>query len=160
MESIITKPTLNPNNLKYIGNKKSIYVNLFKFSCNKNYVMYIYSCAFFPEIYKENMRNKRQLFAHMEKEIRKDFKDIIYSGDNLYSPQQILDPKEYVAVHAQSQIKYSLVIKKTEEKVLMSESNVNTPVVKNLYELMVKEILRANPNLEFYRDLCVKNLKL
>jgi hypothetical protein len=38
----------------------------------------------------------------------------------------------------------------------MSESGVNSPIVKNLYELMIKEILRANPFLEFYRDLCVR----
>jgi hypothetical protein len=163
MESIITttdflkKPTFNSSKLSYVGSsQKSIYVNLFKLSSNKNYVMYVYSCSFFPEIDKENMRTKRQLFAHMEKDIRKDYRDIIYSGDNLYSPEEVKDPKEYVAVHTQSQIKYSLVIRRTEEKVFMSESGVNTPIVKNLYELMIKEILRANPNLEFYRDLCVR----
>jgi hypothetical protein len=162
MESIVTKydflkkPVFTPKSLTYVSGSKNVYVNLFKLSSNKNFVMYVYSCQFFPEIDTENMRTKRQLFNHMEKEIRAIYKDLIFSGDNLYSPEQVADPKEFIAVHSQSQIKYSLVIRKTDEKVLMSDANIDKPIVKTVYELMVKEILRANPNLEFYRDLCVR----
>jgi hypothetical protein len=167
MESInkeitfLKKPSLNPNNLSYLTGKTSdIYVNLFKLSSTQDLVMYVYSVSFLPEIDYENSRMKKALFNVIQSDVKSVYSNCIYSGDNLYAMNEVTEPQEFHFTNPKNDLKYTLRILKTEEKVLMTENNIDKPVVKTIYELMIKEILHANPDLDFYKNLFVfKDIK-
>jgi hypothetical protein len=73
---------------------------------------------------------------------------------------EVKDPQEFVFTNPKNQLKYSVLILNSGEKVSMTENDIDRPIVKTVYELMIKEILHANPDLEFYKNLFVfKDMK-
>ena len=139
-------------------NSTSVYCNLFKLNVKKNSVYYQYSISFIPEIDARNTRAKLSLIRQSDEEIRSKFGDFLHTGDSLFSQKLIEDDVfEHIITDKRVEIKYSILIKKTNEIINVNEKNAqDNPASKILLEAILKEILRANPNIEFYKNLFVK----
>lgn len=155
--TFLSKPSFNKNKMSYLTGEKNIYVNLFKLSILKNWTMYLYSTKIDPEPAYDNTRAKRIFYTQVADQIKRDYGECIFTGEMLYALQEVKDPKEYVFTDSKTNIKYSFLVIKTNESVNINDKNAfQDPAIKQIYELIVKEILKANPALEIYRDLLVK----
>lgn len=139
-------------------NQVPIYCNLFKMKISKNNVYYQYSISFKPEIELTNRRAKLSLIKKADDQIREKFGDYVYTGDTLFSPL-VLSEDIFEAIVKDEKIKidYSIIIRKTQEIINVNDkSSQYHPSSKILLELIIKEILKLNPNIEFYKNLFVK----
>ena len=137
-----------------------VYVNLFPVTISKSITtFYCYSVRFEPDIEADFIFKKREVFHSIEKKIGQESNlgNFVYTGDNIYSDKEQKDLKIYDAFHSKTQCKYKVFISLTTEKINLTENNCfRTPAVKTITEEIVKKILRANVDLEFYRNLFVK----
>jgi aubergine-like protein len=135
-----------------------IYCNLFKMKISKNNIYYQYSITFNPEIELTNRRAKLFLIKKADDQLREKFGDYVYTGDTLFSPN-ILSEDIFEAIVKDEKIKidYSIIIRKTQEIINVNDkSSQYHPSSKILLELIIKEILKLNPNIDFYKNLFVK----
>jgi len=138
-------------------NPVSIYCNLFKMNITKQSTYYQYSIAFEPEIDSRNNRAKLSLIKKADDQIREKLGDYVYTGDVLFSPLLITDDLlDAIVKDERLGIEYTLKIRKTKEVINVNDNAAHGPSSKILLELIIKEILKANPNIEFYKNLFVK----
>jgi aubergine-like protein len=155
--NFLAKPSIKAEKLSYIKGSKPIYANLFKITIEKNWVIYKYPVSFLPEIAKDNPRMKRALFAIAEPQIKKVYGECFLSGEMLYSFSEVKEKQEF-PFKARGEIDYKFVIDPYTNCFSINDENpLQNPAIKQIYELIFKEILRANPHLEFYRNLFVKS---
>jgi aubergine len=152
----LAKPSIKADKLSYIKGSKPIYVNLFKISIDKNWTIYKYPVSFQPEIAKDNPRMKRALFSIVEPAVKKIYGECFLSGEMLYSFTQVKD-KQQIPFKAREHDYIFIIDPHTNCFSINDENPLKNPAIKQIYELIFKEILRANPNLEFYRNLFVKS---
>lgn len=151
----LAKPSINTNKLSYLTGTRPIYVNLFKISIEKNWVIYKYPISFAPEVAKDNPRMKRALYSVVEQQVKKIYGECFMSGEMLYSFNEVKD-KQQLPFKGR-EIDYTLIIDPFTNRFKINDENpLQNPAIKQIYELIFKEVLRANPNLEFYRNLFVK----
>jgi aubergine-like protein len=138
-------------------NAVPIYCNLFKMKITKNSVYYQYSITFTPEIEVRNQRAKSFLIKKADDQIREKLGYYLHTGDTLFSPVLMDDDVlEAIVKDEKLQIDYSVLIRKTNEVINVNDTAAYNPASKILLELIIKEILRLNPNIEFYKNLFVK----
>lgn len=155
----LAKPSIKAEKLAYIKGSKPIYVNLFKISIEKNWTIYKYPISFLPEIAKDNPRMKRALFSIVEPHVKKIYGECFLSGEMLYSFTQVKE-KQQIPFKARD-VQYTFIIDPYTNCFSINDENpLQNPAIKQIYELIFKEILRANPNLEFYKNLFVKSNEL
>lgn len=138
-------------------NSASVYCNLFKLKINKNSLYYQYSITFNPEIEARNHRAKKFLLKQADDQIRPKLGYFVQNGDTLFSPV-LLEETIFDAVVRDEKLKidYTITIRKTNEVVNVNDNAADNPASKILLELIIKEILSLNPNIEFYKNLFVK----
>ncbi len=138
-------------------NPSQIYCNLFKMKITKNSLYYQYSITFTPEIEARNHRAKKFLLKQAEDQICSKLGYYVQNGDTLFSPV-LLDEKILEAIVRDEKLKidYSILIRKTNELVNVNDNAAYNPSSKILLELIIKNILNLNPNVEFYKNLFVK----
>lgn len=152
----LAKPSINTNKLSYVIGSRPIYVNLFKISIEKNWVIYKYPISFAPEVAKDNPRMKRALFSIVEPQVKRIYGECFLSGEMLYSFTQVKE-KQQLPFKGRD-IEYIFIIDPyTNQFKINDENPLQNPAIKQIYELIFKEVLRANPNLEFYKNLFVKS---
>lgn len=152
-----------------LTNKKasSVYCNLFKVKLKNKNLYYQYSINFIPEIDLRNKRAQIRLLNQKYDEIKNTFGDFLFTGDTLFSLNDMNDKDIFECVAKDKQItkdgekfdvEYSICIKKTQQIIdLNNISARENPASKILLELIIKEILKANPYIDFYKNLYVKN---
>ena len=164
------KPTLAKDKLTYLKKgEKDIYVNLFQINIKKPLKLFQYPYSVSPEIDAADLRIRNKLFRCAgigEKENRKRLKDFygecFISGDSLYGMNEVKDAKTFTCkLYLGGLTEYTLNIQpKTNQRTINQSDMEKDPLTKQFIEILIQDILRANPNLDFYRGLFVlKNQK-
>ena len=164
------KPTLTKAKLPYLKpEEKEIYVNLFKINIKKPLKLFQYPYAVAPEIDASDLRIRNKLFKYAstgEKENRKKVKDFygecFVFGDSLYAMKEIKDALTFKSrLYLDGLTEYTIKIQpKANERTINQNDLEKDPLTKQFIEILIRDILRANPNLDFYRGLFViKNQK-
>ena len=166
MESDITflpKPKLDPSHLKYISTKKKVYANLYEITLTKDIVLYQYPFTVSPEIESGDSRIRQIIFKGCSNQLKSIYGECLISGDSLYGLNKIEEIKTIKSnVDLKGQItSYLLEFNKFANKRTIKQQDVlKDSLTKQFIELLIKDILHSNPNLEFYKDLFViKNKK-
>ena len=164
------KPTLAKDKLTYLKKgEKDIYVNLFKINIKKPLKLFQYPYSVSPEIDAADLRIRNKLFRYAgigEKKDRKRLKDFygecFISGDSLYGMNEVKDAKTFTCkLYFDGLTEYTLNIQpKTNQRTINQSDMEKDPLTKQFIEILIQDILRANPKLDFYRGLFVlKNQK-
>ena len=164
------KPTLTKAKLPYLKpEEKEIYVNLFKINIKKPLKLFQYPYAVAPEIDASDLRIRNKLFKYAstgEKENRKKVKDFygecFVFGDSLYAMKEIKDTLTFKSrLYLDGLTEYTIKIQpKANERTINQNDLEKDPLTKQFIEILIRDILRANPNFDFYRGLFViKNQK-
>ena len=165
----LTKPKIKGDQLPYVNTNKEIYVNLFKILIKKPLKLYQYPYSVKPEIDASDLRIRKKLFKYCgigEKKERKKPKDFygecFISGDSLYGMKEVKEPKEFnCTLYLDGETKYTIIFQpKATERTINQNDLEKDPLTKQFIEILIRDILHGNPDLEFYKGLFVlKNQK-
>ena len=164
------KPTIKRDKLPYLKpGEKEIYVNLFKIKINKPLKLFQYPYSVSPEIDAADLRIRNKLFKYAgigTKKDRKRLKDFygecFISGDSLYGMNEVKESKTFnCKLYLGGETEYTITIQpKANQRTINQNDLEKDPLTKQFIEILIQDILRANPNLDFYRGLFVlKNQK-
>ena len=149
----LPNPKIKAKSLKY--DEVGIYANLFEIKLTKDIKMYQYPFEVKPEIAKENIPIRQKLFREPQRQIKVDFGFFLIDGDSLYSLKKVDDTKIYETnLRVKKElIDYKITINKCENEIIIKEQDVNkSQLQKHFIELIIKDILLSNPNVERFKD--------
>ena len=163
MESIspitfLSKPIINPKNLKYIEQSKSVYANLYQIKLSKELTVYQYPFSVSPNITPGDSRIRSILFKSCNKELKNTYGECLISGDSLYSLKKINEIKSFKSnTYLKGQRdEYIITFEKVvNERKIKNEEVQKDQLSKQFIELLVKDILHSNPKLDFYKGFFV-----
>ena len=155
--------------MTYVNNNKDIYVNLFKIIIKKPLKLYQYPYSVSPEIDASDLRIRNKLFKYCsagEKKDKKKLKDFygecFISGDSLYGMKEVKESKTLkCTLYLGGETEYTLTFQpKANERTINQNDLEKDPLTKQFIEILIRDILHGNPNLDFYKGLFVlKNQK-
>ena len=156
--AVLGNPNLS-NNLSYITNTKEVYVNLFKITLKKNLTLYEYPFKITPEIDKANELLKNKIFKRGYRKFRAVYDECFQSGDFIYSMKEIKTQNTFtVILYMGEKYEYTVDVLPFQQQTVIDLTNVDKdPKTKQSIELMIKDILHSNPNLDFYKNLFVNH---
>ena len=159
---MVPKPNLNQENIPYLKEfSTDIYVNLFKFNLKKNLHIYQYSYDVEPSIGETDMNIREKLFNYSKNEIESVYGKFFQSGDYIFSTVKVNNPYEFIVeIYEENGIyEYSILIKPNSNSIYLSNENIenieNNQFAKQVIEILVREILAANPQLIIYKNIFV-----
>ena len=163
MESIspitfLSKPIINPKNLKYIEQSKSVYANLYQIKLSKELTVYQYPFSVSPNITPGDSRIRSILFKSCNKELKNTYGECLISGDSLYSLKKVDEIKLFKGnTYLKGQRdEYIITFEKVvNERKIKNEEVQKDQLSKQFIELLVKDILHSNPKLDFYKGFFV-----
>jgi aubergine-like protein len=151
----LPNPKFTENDLKGITNRKvSLYANLYKLSLKKTYTLFEYAIKFQNEETMLSTVFKRKIMAKVNNELNQKYGTYFFTGDVLYGTVKIKEVINVLAIY--KRLQYSILIQPTEEVVELKniEEQIKTrPAIKTILEIMVKDIIRANPAVKFVKNL-------
>ena len=159
----LPKPKINPQELSYLGKKnKDVYANLFQIKIKKKLKLYQYPFSVFPEVGEGDFRIRFKLFKACIKELKKIYGECFISGDSLYANKKI-EENQNIQCQLVMYVKgekidttYFLQLQKfSKERIIKEEDIQKDPLTKQFIEILIRDILHANPNLEFYKGFFV-----
>ena len=155
--NFLEKPKINANSLNYIQNSKDVYANLYEIKISKELKLFQYPFHVTPQINEADFRIRDKLFKAAGKKLKVIYGDCFISGDSLYSMKKIEEPKVVTCnIYLKGKTEYSIELNKCEtERVINQEDVQRDPLTKQFIEMIIRDILRANPKLEFYKELFV-----
>ena len=153
----LTKPKIKTDQLKYILNSKSVYANLYEIDIKKELKLYQYPFSVSPQITEGDIRMRDKLFKACSKKLKQIYGDCFISGDSLYSMKKITEAKVVkCSLYLKGKTEYTLEFNKFEnERIIKKEDIQKDPLSKQFIEMIIRDILHANPNLEFYKGFFV-----
>jgi len=156
--TVLGNPQL-PDNLSYITNKKDVYVNLFKITLKKNLTLYEYPFQITPEINESNELLKNRIFKRGYKKIKKVYGECFQSGNFIYSLKEVKEQQNFeIIFYLKDKYVFYVNVLPFQQQTVIELSNVEKdPKTKQSIELMIKDILHHNPNLDFYKNLFVNH---
>jgi len=164
----LKKPNLKGDKLPYVNNNKEIYVNLFKIIIKKPLTLYEYPYSVVPEIEPGDFRIRSKLFKHCKIEEGNKKKYIIKPkniygecfvfGDILYGMKEVNEAKTFnCKLYSGGMTEYTITFEpKRQKRTINQEDLKKDSLTKQFIEVLIRDILHANPNLEFYKGLFVK----
>ena len=167
----LPKPKIKGDNLPYVNKNqtKDIYVNLFQIIIKKPLKLFQYPFSVSPEIQAGDLRVLKKIFKYCgvgDKKDRKKLKDFygecFIFGESLYGLKEVKEAKNFTCnLHLDGKIEYTLTVQPKANSRTINQNDLNTdPLTKQFIEILIRDILRGNPNLEFYKGLFVlKNQK-
>ena len=162
MESIpqidfLMKPKIKAQNLKYVMNSKDVYANLYEIIIKKELKLYQYHYIVSPSIEEADIRIREKLFKASNKKLKAIFNDCFISGDSLYSMKKV--EENHIVncfLHLKGRTEYKITFDKLEnERIIKQEDIQKDPLSKQFIEMIIRDILHANPRLEFYKGIFV-----
>ena len=151
----LPNPHINAKKLDYIHQTKKVYANLFEIKLTKDIKMYQYPFEVNPEIAKENIIIRQKIFKEPYREIKAKYGFFLIDGDSLYS----LDKIDEINIYKTSlkvkkeKIEYKIKINKCKNEIPIKEEEIRkSPLQKHFIELIIKDILLANPDVERFKD--------
>ena len=153
----LKKPKINAENLNYIQNKKQVYANLYEIKINKVLKLFQNPFHVSPPIEEADTRIREKLFKAAGKKLRSIYGDCFISGDSLYSMKKIEEVQTVkCSLHLKGRTEYTIELNKCEsERTIKQEDIQRDPLTKQFIEMIIRDILHANPKLEFYKGLFV-----
>ena len=157
--TFLSKPKINAEDLKYVLNSKKVYANLFEIKLKKKLTLFQYPYTVNPPIGETDTLIKDKLFRISSKQLRTIFGDCFISGDSLYSMKKI---KEIEIVKCNLKSKgggindYIIEFNNSQNERTIDQKDIQTdPLSKQFIEMVIRDILRSNPKLMFYKDVFV-----
>ena len=159
--NFLPKPNINYDKASIWNNKKKVYANLFEIKLTKEIKPYQYLYKVTPEIEDGDTRIREKLFKTMFRKIKADFGQCFISGNLLYSMKKVEEVKAYNCfLYLSGKTEYVMEINKYEQEKLIREQDIHKdPLAKQCIELIIRDILQANPKLEFYKNVFVNTKK-
>ena len=159
--NFLPKPNINYDKASIWNNKKKVYANLFEIKLTKEIKLYQYPYKVTPEIKDGDTRIREKLFKTMFRKIKADFGQCFISGNLLYSMKKVEEVKAYNCfLYLSGKTEYVMEINKYEQEKLIREQDIHKdPLAKQCIELIIRDILQANPKLEFYKNVFVNTKK-
>ena len=159
--NFLQKPNINYDKASIWNNKKKVYANLFEIKLTKEIKLYQYPYKVTPEIEDGDTRIREKLFKTMFRKIKADFGQCFISGNLLYSMKKVEEVKAYNCfLYLSGKTEYVMEINKYEQEKLIREQDIHKdPLAKQCIELIIRDILQANPKLEFYKNVFVNTKK-
>ena len=153
----LPKPNIDYEKSKIWNNKKKVYANLFEITLHKDIKLFQYPYKVTPEIEDGDLRIREKIFGVLYKRMRGEFGHYFISGNLIYSMNKVEELKTYKCfITLKGKTEYTIEINKYEQEKLIKQQDIHKdPLSKQCIELIIKDILRANPKLEFHRDIFV-----
>ena len=154
----LTKPKI-PHNLPYISTTKQVYVNLFKISIKKELKLYQYPYSVTPEIEAGDLIIRNNIFKKATRQLKSIYGECFISGDSLYAVKDIKEIKSVVSkLYSKSgRTDYTVNLQPRANVRTINEKDIqNDQLAKQCIEILIRDILRSNPNLDFYKGLFVR----
>ena len=151
------KPNIKYENLSYIVEKKEIYVNIFEFNTARDIKIFKYPFTITPEIDKNASKLLQLIFRNLSKKIQEIYGVYTISGNSLYSMKKISEIKSFKSiVTSKGKFEYNIEIQKySNEKVILQKDVKKDSLTKQFIEIIIKDILKSNPSLDFDKGLFV-----
>ena len=156
--NFLPNPHINAKSLDYIEQQVGIYANLFEIKLTKPLIIYEYAYEVNPEIADENIQIRQKLFKVGYRELKSKYGSFFVSGNSLYSFKKV--EEIYIIKARLKKTDYEIKISKfVKEKTIKDEDIKKDELSKHLIELMIKDILLANPNIERFKDTYIMKNK-
>ena len=155
--NFLQKPNIDYQKSSIWNNKKKVYANLYEIKLTKEIKLYQYPYKVIPDIEDGDIRIREKLFRTMFRKIRAEYGHCFVSGNLLYSMKKVEEPKDFNCfLYLKGKTEYVMQIAKCEQTRLIKQEDIKKdPLAKQCIELIIKDILHANPKLEFHRDIFV-----
>ena len=166
----LTKPNIKGDKLPYVSSNQEIYVNLFKIIIKKPLTLYEYPYSVVPEIEPGDFAIRSKLLKHCR--IIKDegnnkkyiikpkniYGECFVSGDILYGMKEVNEAKTFTCkLYLDGMTEYTITFEPKKQKRTINQKDLEKDsLTKQFIEVLIRDILHANPNLEFYKGLFVK----
>ena len=168
MESVefLPDPKIKGNELPYVNPKetKDIYVNLFKIIIKREIKLYQHPYKTEPQISAGILNIRAKLYKSCEDELTKTYGECFILGDSLYSlKKQTTENKFKCIIFGNGRHELILCVQPCVTERTINQSDIESDsLTKQFIEIIIKDILHSNPNLEFYKGLFVSkdNIKL
>ena len=170
MESIpeiqyLKKPHIKGDSLPYLkkGNKsKDVYVNLYKINITKPLKLYQYPFSTVPEIGEGDYKIRNKIFRRAYKELKKVYGECFFYGDSLYGMKEVNEIKDIKCqIFFGGRLEYIIQLKKNKQSRTIKQQDLEKdPLTKQFIEFLIRDILHANPNLEFFKGLFVSKSEI
>ena len=156
--SFLTKPKIVTSKLPYVRDKREVYVNLYEIKLKKPLKLLQYPYETVPKLEAGDISIREKLFKSANKKLREIYNVYFVSGDSLYSTTEIKDVKSITQQFRGTE--YAITINPFEESRTINQEDIQKDQLsKQFIELVVRDILHHNPNLDFYREIFVLNNK-
>ena len=154
---LLPKPNIKYENLNYIIDKKEIYVNLFEFSTLKDLKLFKYHFSITPPVESNAFKLKEKIIKVASKNLRDTYGIFTISGDSLYSMNKIDQPNTFNAmVYFKGKFEYTIGVNKFSNEIIIKKEDIKKDsLTKQFIEIIIKDILLSNPNLDFDKGLFV-----
>jgi len=153
----IPKPKINAKKLTYVLNSKKVYANLFEIKMSKQLTLFQYPYTVNPQIGTTDILIRDKLFKRSNHQLRKIFGDCFISGDSLYSMREINEIQTVkTALFLNGRKEYYIEFNNFGNKKTIKQEDIQKDSLsKQFIEMIIRDILRSNPKLEFYKDAFV-----
>ena len=153
----LSKPELDLQKMNYLTEKKELYVNLFEFRTTKEIKLYKYPIIIRPEIDVNASKLMQTVLKAISKDVYDKYGVYTISGDTLLSMKKIENKHTFIAkIYMKGKFIYTVEIQNySKVKTINDEDIKKDNLTKQLIEILIKDILKSNPNLDFEKGLFV-----
>jgi len=153
----LPKPKIKTDKLKYVLNSKKVYANLYQIKIKKQLKLYQYPYKVTPTLTEGDTRIREKLFKASNRKLKQIFGECFISGDSLYSMKKVEELHTIKStLYLKGKTDYTIEFNKYENEKIIKQEDINKdPLSKQFIELIINDILHANPRLEFYKGLFV-----
>ena len=153
----LSKPYFDPKKMNYLIEKKELYVNLFEFRTTKELKLYKYPIIIRPEIDVNANKLMQTVLKVISKDVYSKYGVFTISGDTLYSMKKIENKNTFIAkIYMKGKFTYTVEIQNySKVRTIKDEDIKKDSLTKQLIEILIKDILKSNPNLDFEKGLFV-----
>ena len=152
--NFLPNPHIKGKTLDYVK-PVGVYANLFEMKFTKEIKMYQYPYEVIPEISKDNMKIRKELFIEPQRQLKAKYGLYLIDSDSMYSLEKVDDINVVkTSLRLKNEVnKYEIKINKYLNPTVINEKDaMKSEKKKHFIELIVKDILLANPNIERFKD--------
>ena len=152
--NFLPNPHIKGKTLDYVK-PVGVYANLFEMKFTKEIKMYQYPYEVIPEISKDNMKIRKELFIEPQRKLKAKYGLYLIDSDSMYSLEKVDDINVVkTSLRLKNEVnKYEIKINKYLNPTVINEKDsMKSEIQKHFIELIVKDILLANPNIERFKD--------
>ena len=152
--NFLPNPHIKGKTLDYVK-PVGVYANLFEMKFTKEIKMYQYPYEVIPEISKDNMKIRKELFIEPQRQLKAKYGLYLIDSDSMYSLEKVDDINVVkTSLRLKNEVnKYEIKINKYLNPTVINEKDaMKSEIQKHCIELIVKDILLANPNIERFKD--------